>query len=135
MRGMITPAFLRMRSSTEKPKLLIMALTSHQALTRHQNQRTRLEEPGPGPHLEDDVEAVLGRVQDEDEAARRQEQQDRGQPADHDIVLLGAVLLQEAAIKIMHHVGGAPVRWVRLVEELAAIRPPTIRPMNPPAGN
>ena len=56
-----TPFLARTSSASETRNELTIATTSHQALTRHQNQRTQVEQPGAGADLEDDVEGVLGR--------------------------------------------------------------------------
>ncbi len=68
-----------------------------------------VEEARPGPDLEDDVEAVLGRVQDEDERPGAEEQEDRGQAPDHDVMLFRGGLVDEAAVEVVDEVGGSPV--------------------------
>src|SRR5512140_662675 len=68
-----------------------------------------IKEARSGPDLEDDVERVFGRIEDKDHRAGGEEQDDRGQPADEDVVLFGRRLVDEAAVEVVNEVGRAPV--------------------------
>ena len=84
--------FSKTRKATETRNEPTIATTSHQAFTRHQNQRTRCS-AGARADLEDDVERILRRVEHEDEHGREQEQQDRGEaPHEHVVLLVASTL-------------------------------------------
>ena len=86
-----------------------------------------VEETGAGSDLKDKVEAVLGGVHEIDDAGRAEEQAESHAAGGEDIMFLRGLRADEAGVEIVDEIGRLPqLRWVRMVEELAAMRPPTM---------
>src|ERR1017187_1296728 len=69
----------------------------------------QVQQAGSRAHRSQQVEAVLGGSQQEDHTRRSDEQQHGGAAPGPDVVFLGGLGVHEAAVKIVHQVGGAPV--------------------------
>src|SRR5581483_7882019 len=69
----------------------------------------QVEQAGAGADLQDQVEAALRGLEEEDEGGGEDEEEDGGDAPGEDVVALGGVVADEAAVEIVDEVRSAPV--------------------------
>ncbi len=102
--------FRRIRNTTETPKELTIATTSHQALTRHQNQRTRYRRPVPAPTCRMTSKASFAVSSTNTIPEETKKRITVASASRRDVVLLGGIPAHEAPVEIVDEVGSAPVQ-------------------------